>query len=148
MNEYAHNYEFYVDFWNPKKGSNDSAHFARISNLQSKIEYEVIHEGGNAQPVLLPTPSKQPETITFERGVALNTSSGFWDSLRPGMMVENVVIFVQQYRTTIRKLRFDQGIVISKEYPLLNAISGEVYIEKLQIAHSGLVEYFVPYKQG
>ena len=147
MSEYGSSYEFYVDFWDGNANKVSSVSFARISNLQSKIEYEVIHEGGNDTPILLPIPSKQPETITFERGILLSGSEQYWDPIRPGMMVKNVAIYVQKYRTTVRKLEFEQGIVLSKEYPLLNAMSDEIYIEKLQLAHSGLKESFLSYSE-
>lgn len=145
MNEYGNSFEFIVSFCADGTSQYCDMSFQKISNLQSKIEYEVIHEGGNPVPVLLPIPSKQPETVTLEKGMLLGTEKSFWDSLRPGMMVKDVVIYVRQYQATVRKLGFDQGIVLSKEYPQLNAMSGEIYIEKMQIAHSGLREEFVAY---
>lgn len=144
--EYGSSYEFYVSFEN-NTGKKADMSFAKISNLQAKIEYEVINEGGNPTPVLLPIPSKQPETITFEKGIHLSGNTRFWEQLCPGMRVENVVIYVRHYNATIRTLEFHQGIVLSKEYPMLDAMSGGVYIEKLQIAHSGLKEKTYAYKE-
>lgn len=144
MSEYGSSFEFYVSFQNGSPNHADMS-FAKISNLESKIEYDVVLEGGNPTPVLLPIPSKQPETITFEKGMLLGNSQGFWETLRPGMVVENVVIYVRRYNTTVRTLGFERGIVLSKEYPLLDAMSHDVYIEKLQIAHSGLKEDFYAY---
>ncbi len=145
MSEYGSSSEFIVTFWNKTDNKHSEISFSKISNLKAKIEYEVINEGGNPIPVLLPIPSRQPETIIFEKGMLLGDSASYWDQLRPGMMVSNVVIYVRKYNATVRKLEFDQGIVLSKEYPLLNAVSDEVYIEKLEVAHSGLKEVFSPY---
>lgn len=145
MSEYGSSYEFIVSFWDDRMSFYQDMSFQKISNLQSKIEYEIINEGGNPIPVLLPIPNKQPETITLEKGMLLRTVKSFWESLRPGMMVKDVVIYVRRYNAPVRKLGFEQGIVLSKEYPLLNAMSGEIYIEKLQIAHSGLKEEFIAY---
>jgi len=134
MKEYGMNYDFEVSFQNVVIG------FSKVSNMQAKIEYDVVQEGGNDIPILLPIPSKQPDTITFEKGLLLSSSQSDWDKLRPGMMVCAVAIHVKRNGSVIRKLTFDQGIVLQKEYPLLDAMSDGIYIEKLQIAHTGLKE--------
>lgn len=143
--DYASSYEFFVEFDLDGSSKHSTLSFAKISNLQSKIEYETIYEGGNNNPILLPIPSKQPETVTFERGILISGRKGDWDTIQPGMMVEHVVIHIEKNQGVVKNLEFDHGIVLLKEYPLLNALSNEIYVEKLQIAHSGLKENYEPY---
>ncbi|SET16106.1 phage tail protein [[Clostridium] polysaccharolyticum] len=139
--EYGVDYNYCVSFEN----GSVTIGFAKISNMQSKIEYDVIHEGGNPVPVLLPKPAQNPETITFEKGMLLSNSAQFWDRLRPGMMVTGVEITVKHNGKVVRSLAFEQGIVLEKAYPVLDATSSKIFIEQLQIAHSGLKEEFKPY---
>ena len=90
MNDYGTSFEFEVSFQNVVIG------FSKVSNMQANIEYDVIHEGGNDIPILLPIPRKQPDTITFEKGLLLNSSQSTWDKLRPGMMVSAVAIHIKK----------------------------------------------------
>ncbi|MBR3770920.1 MAG: phage tail protein [Clostridium sp.] len=137
--EYAGVDSFVVRFYGQENESVDIG-FARISNLEAKMDYEVIQEGGNSIPILLPVARKEPDILTLERGIPITENTEFWRNLKPGTRLSNVNIFVIRNEYTIRWLSFAEGIVISKQYPDLNAVSSEVYIEKLQIAHSGLEE--------
>lgn len=135
--EYVSSFEFEVSFQGIKIG------FSKVTNMEAKIEYETIYEGGNDIPILLPLPNRKPNTITFEKGLLLNKSKTIWDKLKPGMMVYAVVIDVMKNKQVVRKLTFQQGMVLKKKYPLLDATFNGVYIETLEIAHSGLEEEYV-----
>lgn len=134
------NYDYVVMVTDPSTNKDCQVGFSRVSNSASKIEYDVIEEGGNDIPILLPRPSKQPETLTLEKGILIKKSSNFWDKVKPGMMIYQLSIFICRSHKIVKTLYFEQGMLIEKEYPTLQGNGNEAYIEKLQIAHSGLKE--------
>lgn len=117
------------------------ASFSKVTNVGSKIEYDTFIEGGhNDYPMYLRKPKKQPDTIIFEKGVHTGLTSSIFATVKEGMRVKNVMIFVKQRGKTDRILYFDSGLVLSKEFSGFDASGRSVLIEKMEIAHSGLKE--------
>lgn len=115
--------------------------FSKITNVGSRIEYDTFIEGGhNDFPMYLPKPKKQPDTIIFEKGVHKGLTSNIFSSIKEGMKVKNVMIFVKNQGKTDRILYFDSGLVLSKEFSAFDALGNSVLIEKMEIAHTGLKE--------
>ncbi len=137
MAEYITGSEFEVRFGMTK------ASFSKVSNIESKIEYESIIEGGsNDAPIFVPKPKTKPDMLILERGIdsGLNIISSFLGKKKEGDAVDNVMIFVKHNGKTKRILYFDHGILVSKSLTALDGMGKGVMIEKLQIAHTGLKE--------
>lgn len=115
--------------------------FSKVTNVGSKIEYDTFLEGGqNNFPMYLQKPKKRPDTIIFEKGVHTGLTSNVFGTVKEGMKVKNVMIFVKHQGKTDRVLYFDSGLILSKEFSAFDASGHSVLIEKMEIAHSGLKE--------
>lgn len=115
--------------------------FSKVTNIGSKIEYDTFIEGGrNDAPLYFKKPKTKPDTVIFEKGLHNGLGSNFFGLLKEGMGVKNVMIFVKYRGNTSRILYFDEGLILSKEFSVMDAMSNSVLIEKMEIAHSGLKE--------
>ena len=61
------------------------------------------------------------------------------------MKIKNIIIFVKNHGKIERIFHIDEGIVLSKEFSGFDAMSRDVLVERLEIAHSGLKETFLPF---
>lgn len=115
--------------------------FSKVTNIGSKIEYDTFVEGGrNDAPLYFQKPKTKPDTIIFEKGLHNGLTSNFFGLLKEGMHIKNVMIFVKHQGVSKRILYFDDGLIVSKEFSVMDAMSNAVLIEKMEIAHSGLKE--------
>ena len=122
----------------------ETVNFSRLTNIVSKIEYDTYAEGGKNDEVLIfPKHKKSPDTIIFEKGLSADNSGNIFSSIKEGMLIKNVMIYVKHNGKTVRALCFDSGFVISKELSVIDAKSNEISIEKMEVAHSGLKEVSV-----
>lgn len=118
--------------------------FARVTNVSSQIEYEAYAEGGlNDSVLLFRKPKQSPDTIVFEKGQCADSSGSFFSSIKKGAVLNNVMIYVKHSGENIRALCFNSGLVLSKELSRIDAMSNEILIERMEIAHSGLEEISV-----
>ena len=56
------------------------------------------------------------------------------------MKLAGVVIILGRNETNFKGFTFDEGIITKIDYGDLNALSNEILIKRLEIAHSGLYE--------
>lgn len=113
--------------------------FAKISNFESAMEYEVLQEGGNnLSPRLLPLPRKQVKTLRMERGVRESTESVL--DLQPGMMLENGIgISVLSPAGTSIACYTVKGVTVVKwEIGGLDALSSNVLLETFEVTYTGI----------
>ena len=122
--------------------------FSRVSNISREMEYETIQEGGRNDAVYTVSSGKRAkQTLVLERGI----SSAGKDALKkaglyPGAAVREPVLIVVMGNTKkggkhpIRSYSFDEGYVTRWEMGDLDANGSQILIEKIEIAHSGLVE--------
>jgi phage tail-like protein len=126
-------YRFKVFLGNPGK----EIGFQRVSGLKLSLGFEPLAVGGkNDGPVLLPVPVKEPGRVTFERG---RKSADILPELCPGACLTNVAVSV---------LTRDGGVLVTYHTPMatveslevseLDALRGEILIEKYTLLHSGL----------
>ncbi len=114
--------------------------FSKIRNLVQEMEYDSIAEGGrNWSPHLFPKPKENMETLILEHGVCLNDNGEGIKSFRKGSRIQGAVIAVYSDSGGIgRVLSFDSGIVTKLQMTDLDAVKKELFIETLEIAHTGL----------
>ena len=120
--------------------------FSKVSNLMSQIEYDAVNEGGNNDyPLLFRKPKTQPDTLILEKGVKTRSSDLVFNLLLEGMQVEMVTILLMKDTIDLEKaFYFKKGIIVRRQFSNLDAMSNEILIESLEIAHSGLVEIPIP----
>lgn len=120
--------------------------FSKISNLMSSVEYDAIIEGGNNDyPHLFKKAKTQPDTLILEKGVRTRSSDLSFNLLTEGMQVEMVTIMLLKNGTDLEKVFFfKKGMIVKRQFSTLDAMSNELLIETLEIAHSGLVEVPIP----
>lgn len=116
--------------------------FAKVSNMVAQIEYDAVIEGGNNDyPHLFKKAKTKPDTLVLEKGVRTRATDVSFDLLLEGMQVELGTILLLKDGIDLQKaFYFKRGLIVKREFSKLDAMSNEVLIETLEIAHSGLVE--------
>ena len=99
--------------------------FAKITNVKANVEHDTFIEGGNETPHYFVKPKKQADTMIFEKGLNTKLTNNIFGTITEGMKIK--------------------GIVLSKEFSGFDAMSRGVLVERLEIAHSGLKETFLPF---
>lgn len=120
--------------------------FSKVSNLEAKVEYDAVIEGGNNDyPHLFRKPKTTPDTLILEKGVWTRSSDAVFSLLREGMQLELVTIMLMKDGTDLEKVfYFKRGMIVRRQFSNLDAMQDELLIESLEIAHSGLVEIPIP----
>lgn len=113
--------------------------FAKISNMEKSMEYEVLSEGGNnLSPRLLPLPQKQVKTLRMERGIQekkipLNT-------LCPGTVIKTGIgIAVLDARNRIiARYKVEGTTVVKWEMGALDAQGNGVLLETFEVTYTDI----------
>lgn len=126
----------------------DTFSFSKVKNMVAQIEYDAVPEGGNNDyPLLFRKQKTNPDTLILEKGVRTRSSDSAFNALREGMQVEQVTIMLMKNGTDLDKVFFfRKGMIVKRTFSTLDAMGNELFIESLEIAHSGLVEVSVPEK--
>lgn len=116
--------------------------FSKVSNIATQIEYDAINEGGNNDyPLLFRKPKTNPDTLILERGVRTRATDLAFDLLREGVQVELGTILVMKNGIDLQKaFYFKKGIIVKRQFSDLDAMSNDLFIESMEIAHTGLVQ--------
>lgn len=116
--------------------------FSKVSNIVSQIEYDAVNEGGsNDYPLLFKKPKTKPDTLILERGVRTRGTDLVFDLLRVGMQVELGTILVLKNNIDLQKVfYFKKGIIVKRQFSDLDAMSDNLFIESMEIAHTGLIQ--------
>lgn len=120
--------------------------FAKVNNISGSIEFDTITEGGNNDaPVILPKPKKNPDMIVFEKGLKADLGDVMFSMFTEGKAVANIMILVKLNGKIKRIFTITKGVIVRREFGPLDAMGEEVFIEALQIAHTGLIEIALPF---
>jgi len=139
-NSYLPNYSFEVRI------DGFSFGFAKVHNISGSIEFDTIVNGGhNDAPVILPKSKRTPDMIVFEKGLKAGLSDLAFSLLTEGKKVANVLIFVKLNGQIKRIFSITNGIIVRREFSPLDAMGDEVFMEAMQVAHTGLIEIAVPF---
>ena len=123
-----------------------SVSFAKVTNIKAQVEYDTFIEGGvNDVPHYFVKPKKHADTIIFEKGLNTKLTNNIFSTISEGMKIKNIIILVKNRGTIERIFTIDEGIVLSKEFSGFDAMSRNVLVERLELAHSGLKETFLPF---
>ena len=124
--------------------------FSKVSNISRTLEYDTFIEGGlNTMVRTFTKPKQQQETLILEKGMNIFSSLDMDTytalGLKPGGRIREAVTLVVlgDKEHMDRFYSFNEGVVVKWEVGNLDAMSGEVLIERFEIAHSGLEEFTV-----
>ena len=136
IGNYVGGYEFSVQF------SVGKISFSKVGNLGGSIEVGTFVEGGNNEyPMIYKTPRRQPDVLTLQRGVPDSTMGNLLLSqLKEGSKVFGLLIFVKKNGSTVKTFSITEGIILSRKYSNLDSNSSEIFIQQLEIAHTGITE--------
>ena len=133
------NYSFSVTFDMFKVG------FSKISNISGSAEIDTIVNGGhNDAPVILRMPKRSPDMLVFERGLRSSLTDLALSFFTEGRKIDAITINVLKDGKTVRMFFVTGGIIIRREYAPLDAMGSDVFLEALQIAHTGITEVALP----
>jgi phage tail-like protein len=123
--------------------------FSEVSGLQIEVDLKELYEGGRNDGVIQRIGrGKYPQKIALKRGM-FSTSTGpnteLWQWLqdviagvRPVRRYDGTIEVLDSERNVAATWRFRRGLPARIVGPTLNAKSGEIALEELQIAHEGL----------
>lgn len=117
-----------------------AAAFTECRGLASETDVVEYREGGDARVRVLPGLTRYPP-IVLKRGITLDRSLWDWRKRVVDGRVERrngAVILLDADRTEVARWTFHDGWPSKWEGPVLNAQSGDVAIETLEIVHEGL----------
>lgn len=136
IGNFVGNYEFSVEFGLGKIS------FSKISNLGGKIEVGTFVEGGNNDyPMIYKTARRQPDILVLQKGVPdSKVTNLLLSQLKEGKKVSSILIFVKRNGSTVKTFSITEGIILSRKYSNLDAVSGGIFIQQLEIAHTGITE--------
>lgn len=137
IGEFVGNYEFAVKF-----GGLGDISFSKVSNLGGSIEVGTFVEGGNnSYPMIYKTPRRQPDMLVLQKGVVDSTAKNLvLSQLKEGTKVYGILIFVKKNKTTVKTFSISEGIIVSRKYASLDANSSHIFLQQLEIAHTGITE--------
>lgn len=119
--------------------------FSKITNIGNEIETEVFVEGGNNDyPVVRQKARQKPDVIVFEKGMTNTFAGGLFAIFQQGMKLTNILILVKKEGHIVKIYSIDEGLILSKKFTDLDANSSKIFIERLELAHTGLFEIPLP----
>jgi phage tail-like protein len=120
--------------------------FSRISSISASAEYDTIVEGGtNGAPVLLPKPKRAADTIVFAKGLKTNTSDMMFSLFSEGNVIKNILVIVRRQGKMARIFTVSNAMITRREFAPLDAMGSQVFLEAIQLAHTGITELAVPF---
>lgn len=136
IGNFVGNYEFSVEFGLGKIS------FSKVSNLGGSIEVGTFVEGGNNDyPMIYKTARRRPDILVLQKGVPDSKAVNLLLSqLKEGQKVFSILIFVKKNGNTVKTFSISEGIVLSRKYSNLDANSSNLFIQQLEIAHTGITE--------
>lgn len=139
-NSYIPNYSFEVMLEGMTFG------FSRVNNISASVEFDTIIDGGtNDSPVLMIKPKRMPDMIVFEKGLKADLGDTLFSLLTVGKKITGILIFVKNNGSTKRIFTITSGVIVRREFSPLDAMGNELFLELLQIAHTGITEVALPF---
>lgn len=119
--------------------------FSKVSNISGSIDINTIVNGGvNDSPVIQRMPKRTPDMLVFEKGLYTSVKDMAFSVFKEGRKIDSISINVLRNGKTVRMFFATGGIVVRREYSPLDSINGGVFLEYLQVAHTGITEIPLP----
>lgn len=137
---YATNYKFILEIGLKKTVQ---IKCSKISNLELSQEIEEYVEGGGPYPHILPAGKKRSEILRIERAVV---NDELLNKLKPGIRIlhGSILIYSEDsgFEENFGSLVFYEGMITKCQFSDLDAMGSSIFIQTLEIAHSGLMIEF------
>lgn len=118
--------------------------FSKVSNISGNIEVETITNGGNNDmPIVLRKPKRTPDMLVFEKGVYTTPEDVNFSAFKEGKKINSIIITVKRDGKAVRMFCASHGVIIKRQFSNLDAMQGDILMESLQIAHTGITEVTV-----
>ena len=120
--------------------------FKKVSNMTSTIDIETIIDGGtNDAPVIVRKPKRNPDMLILEKGLSTSMKDlEFGLLFKEGRKIDSISIDVKRDGKTVRMFSVTGGVIVGREFSPLDSLDGEVLLESLRIAHTGITEIPLP----
>ncbi len=116
--------------------------FSKITNLSMAAEYNVYGDGGeNSRMYFGGKPHRTPDTIAFHKGWSTGLEAMVTSWLVPGLKINGIIILVKRNGTLKKSFYIEQGIITRVSFSDLDAMSSNIIIKTMELAHTGLKEY-------
>jgi len=116
--------------------------FSEVAGLQSEIEVQEYREGGlNGYVHKLAGPAKYPANLTLKRGIADNDTLWDWYAAvaKGNIQRQNgSIVLLDSRGEPIKRWNFTAAYPVKWSGPDLQATSGEIAVESLELAHQGV----------
>ena len=120
--------------------------FTKVSNISGSIEIDTIVNGGhNDAPVILRKPKRSPDMLILEKGTYCNFADMAFSYFKEGRKIDSITINVKRNDDTVRMFFITGGVIVRRQFAPLDAMGKSVFLEKLQIAHTGITEVALPF---
>ncbi len=121
--------------------------FKKVSNMTSTIDIETIIDGGtNDAPVIVRKPKKNPDMLILEKGLSTTMKDlEFGLLFKEGRKIDSISIDVKRDGKTVRMFSVSGGVIVGREFSPLDSLDGEILLESLKIAHTGITEIPLPF---
>ncbi|MBR6101492.1 MAG: phage tail protein [Ruminococcus sp.] len=120
--------------------------FTKVSNLSGSIEVDTIVNGGNNDaPVVFRKPKRSPDMLLLEKGVYTSVKDVAMALFKEGTKIDAININVLRNGKTVRMFFISGGLVVRREFSPLDSMESAVFMETLQIAHTGMTEIPLPF---
>jgi phage tail-like protein len=114
--------------------------FSRVEGLGGRIEVESVHDGGSSVPRQQLGNTTWDNLVLSHGVVELDTLWNWYEATARGVIKrKNGTIFLlDRKQIPVTQWNFKDGIPIAWHGPALDAGSGQIAVERLEIAHRGL----------
>lgn len=114
--------------------------FSKVEGLGSRIEVEQIQDGGSFAPRQQLGHTTWDNLVLTHGVVELDTLWNWYESTARGIIKRKngTIILLDRKQVPVTQWNFKDGIPISWSGPSLDATSGQVAVERIEIAHRGL----------
>ena len=117
---------------------------SKISNLEAIQEIEEYAEGGNPQPHFFTSGKRKSDTLRIERAVV---SDEYINKLKPGIRIRGGWVWIYHgdsiQDNEFALMGFEEGIITKCQYSDLDAMGANIFIQTLEITHTGLTTQVV-----
>ena len=86
----------------------------------------------------------EADMLVFEKGLYTSVKDMAFSVFKEGRKIDSISINVLRNGKTVRMFFATGGIVVRREYSPLDSINGGVFLEYLQVAHTGITEIPLP----
>lgn len=123
--------------------------FSKVTNLAGSIEIETIVSGGtNDSPVILRKPKRNPDMLILEKGLYTSTRDVAFAMFTEGRKISVINIDVLRNGSVCRMFYVNNAIIIKREFSPMDALESSVFMQSMQIAHTGLTEIPLPFSMS